>query len=135
MAPNTAFAAGTAPAATAALSERILLMVLYVTVLASSVAFIEPSPHDGLMGVLLVVSLVAGVRFERTLAAPLLLLLVWNVAGLLSLMNVPAEEQAIQYAGTSIYLAIAALLFACLFARNTMARLAAMRAAYVLTAT
>ncbi len=135
MAPNTAFAAGTAPAVMAALSERILLMVLYVTVLASSVAFIEPSPHDGLMGVLLVVSLVAGVRFERTLAAPLLLLLVWNVAGLLSLMNVPAEEQAIQYAGTSIYLAIAALLFACLFARNTMARLAAMRAAYVLTAT
>jgi hypothetical protein len=126
-------AAARAPAA--AFSERILLMVLYVTVLASSVAFVEPSPHDGLMCVLLVVSLVAGVRFERALAVPFLLLLVWNVAGLLSLMNVPADEKAIQYAGTSIYLAIAALLFACLFAHNTMPRLATMRAAYVLTAT
>ena len=40
------------PAPAAAFSERLLLMVLYVTVLASSVAFIEPSPHDVLMGVL-----------------------------------------------------------------------------------
>ena len=134
MAQNVAPAAA-AHAPTAAFSERILLMVLYVTVLASSVAFVEPSPHDGLMCVLLVVSLGAGVRFERTLAVPFLLLLVWNVAGLLSLMNVPADEKAIQYAGTSIYLASAALLFACLFARNTMQRLATTRAAYVLTAT
>jgi len=128
-------AAPVAQAPSAALRERVLLMVLYVTVLASSIAFIEPSPHDGLMCVLLVVSIAAGVRFDRLLAVPFLLLLVWNVAGLLSLMNVPAEEKAIQYAGTSFYLAIAALLFACLFANNTMPRLAAMRSAYVLTAT
>src|SRR6185312_1127139 len=119
----------------AALTERILLMVLYITVLASSIAFIEPSPHDGLMCVLLVTAFVAGISFDRILAVPLALLLVWNIGGLLSLMNVPAEEKAIQYAATSIYLAIAALLFACLFGRNTMTRLATMRAAYVLTAT
>ncbi len=125
-----------APASSAvALRERILLMVLFVTVLASSVAFIEPSPHDGLMGVLLVASLVAGVRFERLLALPLLLLLVWNVGGMMALLNVPAEEKAIQYTGTSIYLAVAALMFACLFARNTMPRLVCMRVAYVSTAT
>jgi hypothetical protein len=124
-----------APAASAALSERILQIVLFVTVLASSIAFIEPSPHDGLMVVLLVVSVVAGVSFERRLALPFLLLLVWNVGGMMSLMNVPAEEKAIQYTATSVYLAIAALLFACLFARNTMPRLATMRVAYVSTAT
>jgi len=121
-----------APAA--AFAERLLLIVLYVTVLASSVAFIEPSPHDALIGVLAIICLIAGVRFERALVVPLLLLLVWNVAGMMSLLNVSAEEKAIQYTGTSIYLAIAALIFACLFARNTMPRLATMRAAYVLTA-
>ena len=109
-------------------------MVLYVTVLASSVAFIEPSPHDALMGVLAVACLIAGVRFERTLALPLLLLLVWNVAGMMSLLNVAGEEKTVQYTATSVYLAVAALLFACLFAQNTMPRLATMRAAYVLTA-
>jgi hypothetical protein len=40
-----------------------------------------------------------------------------------------------QYAGTSIYLAVAAVLFASLFAHNTMPRLATVRTAYVLTAT
>jgi hypothetical protein len=117
------------------LRERLLHVVLYVTVLASSVAFIEPSPHDALMGVLALACLIAGVRIERPLVIPLLLLLVWNVAGMMSLLNVPGEEKNIQYTATSVYLAIAALLFACLFAQNTMPRLAAMRAAYVLTAT
>ena len=123
------------PAPAAALRERLLLMVLYITVLASSVAFIEPSPHDGLMGVLALACLIAGVRFERHIALLFLLLLIWNVGGLLSLLNVPGQEQTVQYAGTSIYLAVAAVLFASLFAHNTMPRIVTVRAAYVLTAT
>ncbi len=125
-----------APAApAAALRERLLLVVLYITVLASSVAFIEPSPHDGLMGVLAFACLIAGIRFERHVALLFLLLLIFNVAGLLSLLNVPGQEQTVQYAATSIYLGIAAVLFASLFAHNTMPRIATVRAAYVLTAT
>jgi hypothetical protein len=123
------------PAPAAAFGERLLLIVLYVTVLASSVAFIEPSPHDGLMGVLALACLIAGVRFERHLALLILLLLIWNVAGLLSLLNVPGQAPAVQYAGTSIYLAVTAVLFAGLFAHNTMPRIVNVRAAYVLTAT
>ncbi|MGH6727390.1 MAG: O-antigen ligase family protein [Pseudolabrys sp.] len=124
-----------AAAPTAAFRERLLLFVLYVTVLASSVAFIEPSPHDGLMGVLALACLIAGVCFERHVALLFLLLLVFNVAGLVSLLNVPGQEQTVQYAGTSLYLGLAAVLFASLFAHNTMARIATVRAAYILTAT
>ncbi len=127
-------AAPAAHAQAAPLAERILLIVLYITVLASSVAFVEPSPHDGLMGLLAVACLVAGAGFHRMLAVPLLLLLVWNVGGLISLFNVVSDPQAVQYAATSVYLAIAAILFAALLTRNTMPRLAAMRAAYILTA-
>ncbi len=123
------------PEPAAAFRERLLLIVLYVTVLASSVAFIEPSPHDVLMGVLAVTCLIAGVRFERHIALLLLLLLIWNVAGLLSLLNVPGQEHTVQYAGTSIYLAVAAILFATLFAHNTLSRIVIVRKAYVLTAT
>jgi hypothetical protein len=122
-------------APTAAFTERLLLVVLYITVLASSVAFIEPSPHDALMGVLALACLVAGIRFERHIALLFLLLLIWNVAGLLSLLNVAGMEQTTQYAGTSVYLAIAAMLFASMFAHNTMPRIVTVRAAYVLTAT
>jgi hypothetical protein len=118
----------------ASFRERLLLATLFITVLASSVAFIEPSPHDVLMGVLAITALIAGVRLERALIVPFLLLLIWNFAGMLALMHVPGEEKTIQYTATSVYLAIAGLLFACLFAQNTMARLSAMRIAYVTTA-
>ncbi len=118
-----------------AFTERLLLVVLFITVLASSVAFIEPSPHDALMGVLALACLIAGIRFERPIALLFLLLLIWNVAGLLSLLNVAGQEQTAQYAGTSVYLAVAAVLFASLFAHNTMPRIVTVRAAYVLTAT
>jgi len=121
-------------AAAAPLSERILLTVLFVTVFASSIAFIEPSPHDALMGLLAVACVVAGVRFDRTLLVPLLLLLIWNIAGLSSLTRVLEYDKTLQYAATSVYLAIAALLFACLFSSNTMSRLTVMRVAYVSTA-
>ena len=116
------------------LRERLLLTVLFVTVLTSSAVFIEPSPHDALMGVLALACLIAGVRFERPLLVPFLLLLIWNVAGMMALMHVMGYEKTIQYTATSVYLAIAGILFACLFAQNTMQRLAAMRVAYVITA-
>ena len=121
-------------ASTAPLAERILLFVLFVTVLTSSVAFIEPSPHDLLMGVLALACVAAGVRFQRMLAVPLMLLLIWNFAGIMALIPVIGEEKTIQYTATSIYLAIAAILFACLFSSNTMSRLATMRIAYTLSA-
>jgi O-antigen ligase/polysaccharide polymerase Wzy-like membrane protein len=126
---------GLSPALHAAsFRERLLLVILFITVLTSSVAFIEPSPHDVLAGVLAIAALIAGVRLERALVVPFLLLLIWNFAGMLALMHVPGEEKTIQYTATSVYLAIAGLLFACLFAHNTMARLNVMRIAYVATA-
>jgi hypothetical protein len=120
--------------ARAAVRERILLLVLFVTVLTSSIAFIEPSPHDVLMGALALACMVAGVRFPRLLLLPLVLLIMWSVAGMLSLLNVPDDDKAIQYTGTSVYLAVAATMFASLFAEGNMLRLATMRVAYVSTA-
>jgi hypothetical protein len=123
------------PAATTfSLRERLLLIVIYITVLTSSIAFVEPSPHDALMGVLAVTCLIAGVHFNRLLIVPFLLLLVWNIGGLLSLMNVIGQEKTVQFVATSLYLAVAAIIWACIFSENSMARLAAMRSAYILTA-
>jgi hypothetical protein len=123
-----------APPVATPLTERVLLTVLFVTVFASSIAFIEPSPHDALMGLLALACVIAGVRFDRTLLVPLLLLLILNVAGLSSLTRVLEYDKTLQYAATSVYLALATLVFASLFASNTMQRLTVMRVAYVSTA-
>ena len=133
-----AMAAGVRPAMpranAAALAERILLLVLFVTVLTSSVAFIEPSPHDVMMGALALTCVVAGVRFQRMLVVPLIFMVIWNFAGAMALIPVVGQEKTIQYTGTSAYLAIAAIAFACLFSNNSMSRLATMRVAYTLSA-
>jgi hypothetical protein len=134
MAMAAAMPPAMARANAAPLAERILLLVLFVTVLTSSVAFIEPSPHDMLMGALALTCVVAGVRFQRMFVVPLIFLVIWNFAGTLALIPVVGQEKTIQYTATSVYLAIAALVFACLFSNNTMSRAATMRVAYTLSA-
>jgi hypothetical protein len=121
-------------ASAATLAERILLLVLFVTVLTSSVAFIEPSPHDLLMGAFALTCVVAGVRFQHVLIVPFILLVIWNFSGAMALIPVVGQEKTIQYTATSVYLAVAAIVFACLFANNTLSRLATMRVAYTLSA-
>lgn len=115
--------------------ERILLTVLYVAMLISSIAFIEPSPHDAMIGLLGVACLIAGVRFDRIVALLLLFLVLWNAAGLVALMNALNNDKSVQYAITSVYLGGTAIVYACVFARDSMTRVAAMRAGYVASAT
>lgn len=119
---------------TSILAQRLLDMVLFVTVLTSSIAFIEPSPHDALMFVLMVACIAARVHFDRRLVPLLLILAVWLAGGLLCLIHVDTQQKPIQYAATSIYLALAALTFACLFCDGNVRRLTILSRAYVLAA-
>jgi len=125
---------GEAHAASPALGRRLLNIILFVTVAFSAIAFIEPSPHDGMMIVLLGACVAARVPFDRKLVPLLVLLIVWLIGGLLSLTQVPDQRNTIQYDGTSIYLAIAAILFACLVCDGDMVRLKIMRRGYLLAA-
>lgn len=122
-------------AATPPFRERLLLVVLYLAILGSSIAFIEPSPNDAMMAVLAVVCLICGVRFERSFTLPLTLLLVWNVAGLIALINSYGAVKSVQATVTAFYMAVAAMIFACVYAENTLARINVTRAAYIQTAT
>jgi hypothetical protein len=87
-----------------------------------------------LIFVLLTACAAARVPFDRKLVPLVLLLLVWNVAGFPPLFQVADNEKAIQSAGTSLYLAIAGIMFACLFSTGNLQRLSIMRRAYILSA-
>jgi uncharacterized membrane protein len=117
-----------------ALAQRVLNITLFITVLLSSIAFIEPSPHDAMMFVLLVMCVSARVSFDRKLVPLLILTIVWLLGGLLSLIRVGDQENTIQYAGTSVYLGLAGIMFACLFCDGNLTRLLIMRRAYILAA-
>ncbi len=118
----------------AAFAERLLNFVLFITVLLSSIAFIEPSPHDVMMFVLLVTCVTARVPFDRRLVPLLVLTIIWLVGGAMSVIQVGDDEKAVQYFGTSVYLGCAAILFACLFSSGDAVRLQILRRAYLLAA-
>jgi O-Antigen ligase len=122
------------PGRSVALADRLLNCVLFITILTSSIAFIEPSPHDALIFVLLAACIVARIPFDRKLAPLLALMVLWLVGGAMSLIQVDGDQEAIQYFGTSVYLDLACVMFACLFSDGNLVRLSIMRRAYLLAA-
>src|SRR5580692_8507849 len=116
------------------LAQRLLNLVLFITALTSSIAFIEPAPHDALMIVLMVACVAARTNFDRKLFPLLFLIAAWLIGGFLSLIQVGDNAKDIQYAGTSVYLGIAAVMFACLFSDGNLQRLTMLRRGYILAA-
>lgn len=122
------------PARSVAFADRLLNLVLFVTMALSSVAFIEPSPHDAMMCVLLVACIAARVHFDRKLTPLLMLTILWLIGGGFSFVQVAGDPKTLQYFGTSVYLGIAGIMFACLFSDGNMTRLAILRRAYIFAA-
>jgi hypothetical protein len=121
-------------AASPPLAQRLLNIVLFVTVLSSSIAFIEPSPHDLSMALLLFICIGARVAFDRKILPLVMLLTLWLAGGFFALIPVVDQKQTVQYVGTSVYLALAAIIFACLFCDGNPVRLLILRRAYIIAA-
>jgi hypothetical protein len=124
----------TPPADIAWLQGRLLQGVLFLTVLISPLVFIEPSPYEAAIALLALTCVIAGVRIDRKLLPMVVLLLLWNFGGALALMPVADDSDAVTYSIVSFYLAINAVIFACLATENTERRLATIRTAYILAA-
>lgn len=112
----------------------LLHATLFFAILSSPIVFIEPAPYEFLMGALALVCVAAGVRMPRLTVPLLVLLILWNIGGALSLLNVPSKERAVMFVATSFYLSGTAILFACLFAEDSVRRLTVMRKAYIAAA-
>jgi len=119
---------------TARLQGRILHVVLFLTVLTSFVAFIEPAPYEAMMALLLLAAVIAGAAFDRKILPLVILLIIWNAGLLLALIPVTHDQKAVTYTIVSLYLATNAVIFACLVTTHCEQRLATIRAAYILAA-
>jgi O-antigen ligase len=114
------------------LTARLLHLLLFVAILGSPFVFIEPSPYEVFVGLLALGALVAGVTIDRKIMPLLFLLLIWNVSGLASLVPVLYDREAVTFVVISFYMAMTAIVFACLFAKDSVRRLEIMRTAYIL---
>jgi O-antigen ligase len=107
---------------------------LFLTILFSPLVFIEPSPYEAVAGLLAFICIVSGVTLSRKILPLTLLLLVLNISGAMSLLLVVDDSEALKYASISFYLAITAIMFACIFAQDSLRRLKIMRKAYLIAA-
>ena len=114
--------------------QRLLLGLLFVAVFSSFFVYIEPAPYEALVGLLALVALAAGLKLDRRLLPLIVLLLVWNLAGLAALVPVLHDPDAITFMAVSFYLAGTAILFACFLGEDIARRLAVLRSAYLLAA-
>ena len=122
------------PAGYSKLATRFLHLALFTTVFASPFVMIEPAPYEGLVAVLGLACVFAGVTIDRKILLPFLLLILWNVGGLIALIPVVNDSDAVTFVIISIYMGLTSMLFACLFAHDTVRRIEIMRNAYIITA-
>ncbi|MDQ2953689.1 MAG: O-antigen ligase family protein [Pseudomonadota bacterium] len=112
----------------------LLHAVLFLTILISPLVFIEPSPYDGAVVLLGFTCILARVPFARGLLPLFFLLTLWKVSGMVSLMPVVEQSKTVRYTFISMFMAFTAIIYACLFAKDSLRRLAIMRRAYIIAA-
>jgi hypothetical protein len=116
------------------LQGRILHVVLFLTLLMSFVAFVEPAPYEGMVALLVMAAVIVRAPFDRKILPVVILLMVWNAGLLLALAPVTADQKAVTYTFVSLYLAVSAIIFACIVTTHSEERMATIRAGYVLAA-
>jgi hypothetical protein len=87
-----------------------------------------------MMGLLLLATLLVGAKFDRKLVPLVVLLILWNTGLLLALIPVIDDGKAMTYSLVSLYLALNAIVFACIVSTHSEERLATIQKAYVLAA-
>ena len=119
---------------TTAAAVKVLHGTLFLAILLSPFVFVEPSPYEVAVGLLVLTCVVAGVGFDRKILPLALLFIVLNMGAALALLPVMDNSKAVIYAATSFYLAATAVTYACLFAQDSLRRLEIVRRAYLIAA-
>ncbi|WP_406858334.1 O-antigen ligase family protein [Alsobacter sp. KACC 23698] len=113
-----------------AIQNAVLALLLF----SGCVAFIEPSPFEAVFVVALLTFLFGGVRLPAESIPLLVLLTLFNLGGVLSLMEVMHDAKAITFTAISVYLACVTILFMMLMVENTSRRMQAILNAHILAA-
>ncbi len=112
------------------LTDRFLHASLYICILSSFFVYVEPAPYEFIAVILAFACVLARVRFSPVILPLLVLLLVCDASGAISLLQVIDNPDSVRFIAISFYLGLTAVMFACLFAQDTERRLATMRSAY-----
>jgi len=121
-------AAGAIPSSAA---RTLLHAVLLFTILISPLVFIEPAPYEFAAAILGLICLMARVPLDARVLPLVVMLIVWNLGGVIAMAGVLGEELTVRYVAISLFMAFSGVVFACLFAQDDMTPLAIMRRTYI----
>ncbi|TCR65414.1 O-antigen ligase family protein [Bosea sp. BK604] len=107
---------------------------LWLLTACSGIALIEPSPYEFVFLITLFVFALTGIRFSQKLVPMALLLLLYNIGGVISLIPWMAEEESVRFTAVSVYLMITAIFLAAIMAEDPLARLEILRKGYLFAA-
>ncbi|MGL5139164.1 MAG: O-antigen ligase family protein [Beijerinckiaceae bacterium] len=96
--------------------------------------FIEPAPFEIAFALVAAIFFFTGLRLGILFLPLVLLLVLYNVGGGLSLMEVANETRAVWFVVISVYMAIMAIVIAAIFSEDTLRRLELMKSGYALAA-
>ncbi|MBI4274028.1 MAG: O-antigen ligase family protein [Rhizobiales bacterium] len=116
------------------LADRLLIALLYIAILSSFFVFVQPAPYEYLMVLLGGACLWARVPLDRKILPLVVFLFIRDASGAVSVSEILHRDDSLRFLATSFYLGLTAIVFACIFAQDTMRRLATLRSAYVFSA-
>ncbi len=97
-------------------------------------ALIEPSPYEVVFLVALFVFALAGIRFSQKLLPLALLLLAYNIGGIVSLIPWMDDPDSVRFIAVANYLMVTAVFFAGILSQDAAGRLETLRRGYLFAA-
>jgi O-antigen ligase len=107
---------------------------LWLLTAVSFVALVEPSPYEFVFLIALLVFALTGIRFSQKLLPMALLLLLYNIGGVVALIPWMDEAASVRFTAVSVYLMLTAIFFAAIMAEDPLGRLDTLRKGYLFAA-
>ena len=108
--------------------------VLWLLVFSGGFAVIEPSPYEIVFMLAALVFALTGLRFKALLVPLFLMLILFNVGGLLALIPWIDSRDSVTFVVITFYVTLTAMFFSCVMLEDPRGRLDVMRGAFILAA-
>lgn len=114
--------------------DRVQVACVWLMMVSSFFVIVEPAPVDMMFAVTVVAFLASGLRVTA-LAAPMILYLVlYNLGGFISFLEVSNENKATMFVVTSAYMAVTAVFFSFYISSDTEQRMLLFKNSYIIGA-
>ncbi len=107
-------------------------LVVWLMLVSAFCVIVEPAPSDAIfVGVLLVFSK-SGLTFRAAIAPMVLFLILYNLGGFMSFLQIASDDKAKLFVETSVYMAVTAVFFSTYVSEDTLRRAALVRNAFII---